>query len=116
MFYCDNCKNLYGLAKTTPGSSDIGFMRCGNCGHTKKLENTTLMFQTRSIAKNNTDIPTEDLKHDLFQHRIIKSCTNKRCPSASGPTEVVVYRDDDFNTYYICVSCSTKIELKVSSH
>jgi hypothetical protein len=110
MLYCENCNYLFNLKKHSQdsNSNEIGFKFCENCGNERQLDDNTLIYQSIPIIKNNYDISVS--KYDLYPRKIIKGCTNKTCPTnKKKETEVVIYRDDNFNCYYICLTCDQKI-------
>lgn len=109
MLYCENCSYLYNIKKNIAGEEGIGFLFCENCGFTKKLHDNSLIFQTKNTV-NNRDLDIQSIKHDIYQRKIIEKCKNSSCPSKKSPVEVVIYRDNNFNVFYICTKCDEKIE------
>ena len=111
MLYCDLCNYLFNLKKNVHDSNEIGFKFCENCGNVKKLDDNTLIYQSvsKTVKKYDLDI----LKYDIYQRKIINGCTNKKCPTNKDKkTEVVIFRNDNFDCYYICVTCDQKIDIK----
>ena len=84
-------------------------MVCENCNNTKKIEDNVLIYQTKYKASEIDDNENlEYLSMDIYQRKILNECPNKSCKQKK--TEVVIYRDTDFNCFYICTTCKTKIE------
>lgn len=111
MLYCEKCNYLFDIRKNVPGSSETGHLFCGNCGNSHPLPNNSLIFQARHVASRSEEVDLKHVKYDLFQRRILNKCTNPKCASNSvGKTEVVIYRDQDFNSFYLCTTCEQKIE------
>jgi hypothetical protein len=109
MLYCENCNYLFNLKKYLPDSNEIGFKYCDNCGNIKKLDDNTLIYQSFPVKTDRSDINI--LKYDIYPRKMLKGCTNTKCSTNKNKqTEVVIYRSDNFNCYYICVTCNQKME------
>jgi len=111
MLYCEKCNYLFNFKKTIPGTNEIGHLFCENCGNTRPLENNTLIYQAKHHTSYQQSKNLSFLKEDIYQRKVLSGCPNKECPTnKKGKTEVVIYRDNDFNTFYICTTCNEKIE------
>jgi DNA-directed RNA polymerase subunit M/transcription elongation factor TFIIS len=105
MFFCDNCHHLLNIKKTLPDTNEIGYFFCDSCGYSKKIENSTLVYQSVSLDTTQKINPELAIL-DIYQRKILKQCSNKKCPSKKG-TEVIIYKDNNFNVKYICTTCKT---------
>ena len=113
MLYCPKCNYLFNIRKTVPGESETGILFCENCTCVKKLDDNTLIYQTKynvPCNKNQSDDDLEFLKLDIYQRKMLDKCPHKSCPSKKKKVEVVIYRSSDFDCFYICTSCNKKIE------
>lgn len=107
MFFCKNCHHLLNIKKILPNKSETGYFFCDACGYNEKIDNTTLIFQSKKISDTKSLEPEYSVL-DIYQRKYIKKCTNKKCTSKND-TEVVIYKDNNFNVQYICTTCKTII-------
>jgi len=111
MLYCEKCNYLFNIKKNIPESTEVGHLFCDNCGNTKPLNNNTLIFQTKSNKNTATKVELENVRNDIYLRKIIAGCPNEKCKTNEKKrTEVIMYRDDDFNSFYLCTTCNEKIE------
>lgn len=107
MFFCSNCHNLLNIKKSVDGSTEQGHFYCNSCGYNEKIDNSSLIYQSKPENSTEKIIP-ELATLDIYQQKIIDKCTNKKCKTKKNP-RVVIYKDNNFNVKYICMSCHTII-------
>ena len=104
MFYCENCQKLMNIKKSVAEhQNEVGFFFCESCGTAKKLDNSTLVYQSIKNT-NKKQIEPEFSSLDIYQRKMLKKCSNASCTSKKG-TEVVICKDGNFNVNYICITC-----------
>ena len=114
MLFCEKCKNVYTIVKTVGDEKEDGHLLCDTCGHHKRIENTTLLYQTRRTSITKEQLSEEDValkKHDLYQHKMIQECSNKQCASHKNRekgVDVVMIRNEKFDILYVCMTCNQK--------
>jgi len=104
MFFCEKCHHLLNIKK----DSSEGVFFCEGCGFSKPIDNTTLIYQSirENVSNEEHNFDPELCTLDIYQRKILKECSNKKCPT-KGKTEVVIAKDGNFNVSYVCTTCKS---------
>ena len=110
MRFCPTCKFQLDLEKTVEGENGMGFFFCRSCHYTSPIQDGNVILELPRRAGNLMVTTLDPLAsiYDNYPRKKLESCNNSKCPTqkTKKPVEVVVWKDDNFNTRYICVECT----------
>lgn len=106
MRFCPLCKYKLNVARTLEGKEGTGFLQCGYCQYDAPLENGSVLYDSFRTQSAQTVFEPQSALYDNFARKKIAKCDNRSCKTRDQP-EVVVWKDDNFNVFYVCTQCQT---------
>lgn len=116
MRFCPVCKFQLDLERTLPSdkTATVGFIFCKRCNYSNPIPDEAVVLDVSRHVGGELTVSTLDSVaaiYDNFPRKQIPACGNKSCPTAKdSQTEVVVWKDENFNVRYICTTCNNVVK------